>query len=231
MKKQISFENNAKPIALIAIVDDVNISTPLVYVPVAASIGDDFDKDDILDYFLAGKIAILRQIRKFSVLNQMVELAEENSEFDYKFTKEQKDVLEKEYASYLELTDDELKINKLLQYIKTCNKCSTPLVRKSPYTYKNFAEYHDLDLSPKDYLAILKKLERSNFQGFTRSKYRTFLGDKIYQFCREDDYVDAKGLPIGHYNIWVEINLRLTYEGDVIALISLHDAEFKALPG
>ena len=230
MKRHIISNSQLSPISIVAIVDDVNIPTPTVFVPIAATVGDDFDKDDLLDCYFAGDTSTLRQIKKFSVLNQMVELAEDNPDFNYKFTKEQKDILELGYKDYQELTDDELKITTLLNFIKTCDRCTIPLVRKSPDDYKNFAEYHNLDLSPKDYLAIIRKLDRSNFQGFIRSKYRTYLGDKIYQFCREDDYVNAKGVPLGHYNLWIEINLRLSYEGDVIALISLHDAEFKATP-
>jgi len=230
MKCQIVSNFQLNPIAIIAIVDDVNISTPMVFAPIVAAVGDDFDKDDLLDCYFSDDIATLRQIRKFAVLNLMVELKEDNPEFDYKFTKEQKDILEQEYKDYHELTDEELKISELLDFVKTCNKCTIPVVRRSPDEYKNFADYHDLDLSPKDFLAIIRKFDRHDFQGFIRSNYRTYLGDKIYQFCREDDYVDAKGNSLGHYNIWAEINLRLSYEGDIIALISLHDAEFKALP-
>lgn len=230
MKRHIISNSQLSPISIVAIVDDINVPTPVVFAPVVATVGDDFDKEDLLDCYFSEDIPTLRQIRKFTVLNQMVELKEDNPDFKYKFTKEQKDILEQEYAHYQELTDDELTISKLLTFIRTCNRCTIPVTRKSPDDYKNFADYHDLDLSPKDYLALVRKLDRSNFKGFIRSKYRTYLGDKIYQFCREDDYVDAKGNLLGHFNLWIEINLRLSYEGDVIALISLHDAEFKASP-
>lgn len=229
MKRYISSDmSSVSPIFIIAIVDDVNIATPTVFAPVLNTVDDDWDVEDILDLYEVKGDTAFRQISDPHILNLIMQVIEDTPGFEYKFTRQQRDILQNYYKDHVEFNSPDLSVANLIEFIHSCKRCTIPYYHQEPeLLYKNFAEYNNLDLSPKDYLAILQKFQVNNFKQCIRSKYSKYLGDKIYQFYREDDYTDSKGNSIGHHNLWVEINLRITSEDKIVALISMHDAETK----
>lgn len=82
-------------------------------------------------------------------------------------------------------------------------------------------------LTNLDYLAMVKQLEPNDFEGCVKSFYPDYLGDRIYQFIRTDTWYGKDHQQIGdqEYTLWIEINVRQTKDDQIIALISLHDAE------
>lgn len=215
-------------IDIILIVDDVDIPTPKgIFADTNVWNSREWDDYDLLDMYNSGEISELRAISDFVTLNHMIQVKENYPEFEYEFTRKQKQILSEGYENYTEDIDEASEVPQLLEYISQCTSCTIPHVRRDPsLMHKNFAQYNQLRLAPEDYYSIVTQFEVTDFYGCIRSKYGDFLGDKIFQFLRNDEYFDSDGKSIGIHNLWMEINLRETYAGDIVALISLHDAKF-----
>lgn len=236
MYRVLSASNQEDPISNISSIDlilFVNDVDQNLNIPVYASDSfDDYFRDwndyDFIDAYQSGDISTLRRIQDFDVLDKMMDLKNENSDFSYEFTQKQKDILSKGYKNAEwdnETQREKLKVPYLLDLIKKCNNCTIPFPRTEKDLEKNFAQIHNLRLAPEDYLAIVKQFTSNDFYGFVKSHYADYLGNKIYRFIREDDFKNSVAEDIGHYTLWMEINVKQTYDKHIVALISLHDAE------
>ena len=216
----------------IVFVNDVNIATPSGIFASSDITTDfrDWNEYDFIDAMNSGELNKLHQIEDFVVLDYMKELDEDKEcEFSYTFTAKQKQILSEGYKhkNYTESTQTE-DVKDLIRLIDKYNDSYVPIKRtKSDSLYKNFAEVHNLTLTNLDYLAMVKQLEPGDFEGCIKSFYPDYLGDKIYQFIRKDIWYGKDHQQIGdqEYTLWIEINVRQTKDDQIIALISLHDAE------
>ena len=215
------------PIAMILIVDDVNMPTPSTIFADDRSTTKLYHIDELQEMLDNGEITKLRRILDDNNLLTMFHLTEDSAEFNYTFTQKQRDRLSKIFESYHDETiNRKLEVPQLLDFVQRCDNCSIPIQRKNPdEAYKNFAKYNHLRLAPEDYIAIIRKFEYGDYQGCIRSFYPDFWGNKIFQFRRNDEYFNSVNESIGQHNLWMEINIRKSYDNDNIALISMHDAE------
>ena len=232
IKSSKSIFDTISELDAIVFVDDVNISTPLG-IFASSDISTDFrdwDEYDFIDVMNSGELTKLRQIEDFVVLNYMKELDEDKTcEFSYTFTAKQKQILSDGYRhkNYTENTQTK-DVEDLLKLIDNYKDSYVPIKRtKSDSLHKNFAEVHNLTLTNLDYLAMVKQLEPKDFESCVKSFYPDYLGDRIYQFIRKDIWYGKDHQQIGdqEYTLWIEINVRQTKDDQIIALISLHDAE------
>lgn len=214
-------------ISIILIVDDINIPTPLtIYADDKMKVRQ-YSEDELQDMLDNGEIPKLRRIKDFDNLVRMFHMVEETENFTYEFTAKQTEILTKCFKTYQDDTiDRKLEVPDLLNFVQHCDDCTIPFQRKnSSEAYKNFAKYNNLRLAPEDHLAIIRKFECSDYVGCVRSHYTDFWGNKIFRFLRNDEFFNSVNESIGRHNLWMEINVRQSYAGDTLALISLHDAE------
>lgn len=220
-------ENDIPSLSIILIVPDVNIPTPRTIYASDTLNHSSWSDDDIIEMLENGEVGRLRKVTDFNTLVRIMDILEENPDLEYKFTVIQQDKLTDGFETYhCDIFDDNAQ--ELLDYIQVCDDCTIPHPRKESEDYKNFAKHNKLRLAPEDYLEIVRKFEAKDYQGYVRSKYPDYWGNKIYQFNRTDEFYNSVGESIGVHNLWMEVNFRETVDNEMIALVSLHDAENKA---
>ena len=209
-------------VSFVLIVDDVNISdyTYLLIEDENSRLWSDYD---LLNMYKSGDVSKLQGVTDFVTLDHMDEFRKISDEFGYELTPEQKHILSEGYANYLDVVEADADIQRLLELIKASENYTIPWFKRDPVNeHKSLRRY--TNFYNEDYLSIIRQFDSGDYCGFIRSNYPDFIGDKIFQFSRNVDYCSLRGIHI-NTNVLMEINLKKTCWGDVVALISLNDSD------
>lgn len=229
MKRYIhnSKENSIDTIDVIVFVNDARVSS-LSSLPVTASSYsyEDYDSYSIEELMDLDE-STLRNIDSFYALDNILTAIEEYG-FDYKLTKQQKAKLSNYFKnrdlSSVELTEGQIKA--VLNSIEKCTHVVGPDYRPNQ-PEKNFAEVHNLDMVPADYLAILKSVTADECIGAVKSVDTRRLGTLLYEFIH-----DPEGYKLKYSDQQIEDDVKIyikvlpNYQNDLtIAIVSFHDPE------
>lgn len=167
----------------------------------------------------------LRSIDTFYALDNLMTAVREHG-FDYKFTSHQKQILSEFYKdSELASVDiANIDTSELLRAIKECNHVTGPYYRDSQ-PEKNFAEVHNIDLAPSDYLNIIKQVTSDELKGAIKSYRPERLGIVMYEFIHDLNGYKLKysGQELeGDIKIYIKIIPHYANKLN-IAVISFHD--------
>lgn len=226
-KNAISILDGINEVDVIVIVNDARSQT-LISLPVRAS--SDYDED--YDQFTVEELmelddSVLRNIDSFYALDNLNTAISEYG-FDYKLTNKQKTALsnyyEKRELSRIDVMPGE--IEKLLNLIKDCNHITGPDYRRGQ-PENNFADIYGLDMTPSDYMAIIKSITPDEFHSAIKSVDTKRLGSILYEFIH-----DPKGYVLKYSGQQIDTNIKIyikllpDYERDCsITIVSFHDPE------
>lgn len=193
-------------IAAIIVVGDAR-EQEIKGLPIVAVTGSDpFDYDQYSIEELMNELTTkeLRKIDTFYALDNLMTAVRDYG-FDYTFTQRQKDLLS-EFYSDPELASVSIKdvdVDSLITAIRECNTITGPYIRESQ-PEKNFAQVHNLDLTPSDYLNIIHQVTKDELKGAMKSHRLERLGIVMYEFIH-----DPKGYRLKYSRQIIEGNIKI----------------------
>lgn len=120
---------------------------------------------------------------------------------------------------------DDNDVQKILNMLKKHDRVYGPVIHSDPN--KNFAYRHNLQILPSDYAYILHSLTLAECRQvtpyLTPSRNKGNLGNNLIVFNVDKEFTLASGQRIGHFKVYIKIDLTRTEKEGPIALISFHE--------
>ena len=192
-------------ITLIVVVDDAR-TQEVKELPIVASTEDDpFDYDQYsVEEIMDLPAFELRKFDTFYALDNLMTAVRDRG-LKYKFTQRQQRLLSQFYKDPELASVDirDIDADSLVKAIRECNTIMGPYKRDSE-PEKNFAEVHNLELAPSDYLNIVHQITADELRGAVKSHRLERLGIVLYEFIH-----DPKGYKLKYSGQVIEDNIKI----------------------